>query len=162
GQLLGLPQTIRRTPRLRLTLRCAGLLRRCRPPHIVGRLFEAVEDLLELLRIRLLQAILALLLRALLLLLLLRLLPLLRLLLALGELLQLVVRVVALALRPGGGLRPPLPRRVVLVLLGVGLELEGPLHIAAGAAAPASTAAAAAAEGHLDVAEGRFGAQEVL
>ena len=56
----------------------------------------------------------------------------------------------------------PLARAFVLILLGVELEIEQALHVACGAAATASTPAAALSERHLDIAEGRLGAQQVL
>ena len=60
-----------------------------------------------------------------------------------------------------GGLR--LLALFVLVLLGIQLQIEEAFHVARGAAAAAATAAAALlAEGHLDIAERGFGAQQVL
>ena len=83
-------------------------------------------------------------------------------LLPLRELFQLLHRVVDLPLL---GIRRllPLPRALVLILFGIELEVEKALHIAGRPTAASATAASAlAAKSHLDIAERRFGVQEIL
>ena len=85
-------------------------------------------------------------------------------LLPLGELLQLLERLVDLLLAAAAAAAGRLRlAALVLILFGIEFEVEQTLHVARGAAAAATAAAAALlAEGHLDIAERRFGAHQVL
>jgi len=82
-------------------------------------------------------------------------------LLALGQLLELLQRVIDLLLPLLGGLRAA--SALVLILFRVEFEVEKALKIARGAAsAAASTRAATLPESHLDIAHGSLGAQQEL